>query len=771
MLTSLIRSAIVACLVIGCQAATAQDSPSVAASKSATPHQNLIDPATEQKISALLRKLTLEEKIGQLVQYSAGQPTGPGTGRTDFNDMIQKGEIGAMFNITTAREANAFQRVALEKSRLRIPLIFGLDIIHGYRTEFPIPLGLAATWDPELVQRAARVAAREASASGIRWMFSPMIDIARDARWGRMAEGSGEDPYLVSAMARAYVLGYQGERLSSPDSAVACPKHFVGYGAAEGGRDYNSAEISEHTLREFYLPPFHAAVDAGAATIMTAFDSLNGVPTSANPFTIKQILRKEWGFRGIVDSDWTSIAELIPHGIANDPATAARKAFIAGVEMDMVSSFYHDTLANLVHTGQVPEAAVDEAVRDVLRVKFALGLFEHPYADEKQETSAMLQPESVALAREAAERSFVLLKNSPVASGSPSLPLSSDVKSIALIGPLADDAKVMLGSWSAQGRPEEVITLRASLSEKMGADHVHYAKGSEITKGTDEQLAEAVKIAQESDAVILALGESASEMTGEAASRAHLGLPGRQEELLEAIVATGKPIVLVLFSGRPLTLPWAFEHVPAGLAAWFPGMQAGPARVRTLFGESNPSGKLPVTWPRAVGQEPLYYNALNTGRPAGDADLTKPPWEGSVKYISRYIDEQNSPQFPFGFGLAYSAFSFGPTQASSAQVSAGALNSGLREARRLSNSEITVSADVTNTGARASEETVQLYVRLEGTSTAQPIRALKSFQHVKLAAGQTQHVTFHLGPDAFALWDDQNKYTVEPARATIWYDD
>jgi beta-glucosidase len=650
----------------------------VAASKSATPHQNLIDPATEQKISALLRKLTLEEKIGQLVQYSAGQPTGPGTGRTDFNDMIQKGEIGAMFNITTAREANAFQRVALEKSRLRIPLIFGLDIIHGYRTEFPIPLGLAATWDPELVQRAARVAAREASASGIRWMFSPMIDIARDARWGRMAEGSGEDPYLVSAMARAYVLGYQGERLSSPDSAVACPKHFVGYGAAEGGRDYNSAEISEHTLREFYLPPFHAAVDAGAATIMTAFDSLNGVPTSANPFTIKQILRKEWGFRGIVDSDWTSIAELIPHGIANDPATAARKAFIAGVEMDMVSSFYHDTLANLVHTGQVPEAAVDEAVRDVLRVKFALGLFEHPYADEKQETSAMLQPESVALAREAAERSFVLLKNSPVASGSPSLPLSSDVKSIALIGPLADDAKVMLGSWSAQGRPEEVITLRASLSEKMGADHVHYAKGSEITKGTDEQLAEAVKIAQESDAVILALGESASEMTGEAASRAHLGLPGRQEELLEAIVATGKPIVLVLFSGRPLTLPWAFEHVPAVLAAWFPGMQAGPALVRTLFGESNPSGKLPVTWPRAVGQEPLYYNALNTGRPAGDADLTKPPWEGSVKYISRYIDEQNSPQFPFGFGLAYSAFSFGPTQASSAQVSAGALNSGCR---------------------------------------------------------------------------------------------
>ena len=762
MLTSLTRFAIVACLVICSQAATAQDSPS------ATPHSNLVDPATERKIDALLHKMTLEEKVGQLVQYSSGQPTGPGTGRTDYNDMIQKGEIGSLFNITTAREANAFQRVAMEKSRLRIPLIYGLDVIHGYRTEFPIPLGLAASWDPELVQRTARVAAHEASASGIRWMFSPMIDIARDARWGRMVESSGEDPYLVSAMARAYVLGYQGEHLDAPDSAVACPKHFVGYGAAEGGREYNSVEISEHTLREFYLPPFHAAVDAGAATIMTAFDSLNGVPTSANPFTIKQILRKEWKFQGLVDSDWTSIAELIPHGIANDPATAARKAFLAGVEMDMVSSFYHDNLANLVHSGQVPVAAVDEAVRHALRVKFALGLFEHPYADEKLESGAMLQPESVSLARAAAERSFVLLKNSLPAGGSPLLPLSSDAKNVALIGPLADDAAVMLGSWSAQGRPEDVITLRSALTQKLGADHVHYAKGGDITKTSDEQLAEAVKAAQDSDTVILALGENASEMTGEAASRAHLGLPGRQQQLLEAIAATGKPVVLVLFSGRPLTLPWAFEHVPAVLAAWFPGVQAGPALVRTLFGESNPGGKLPVTWPRAVGQEPLYYNALNTGRPAGNADLTKPPSDGASKYISRYFDEQNSPQFPFGFGLTYTSFTYGPTQASSAQLSARALNGGLQDTRRSSNSELTVSADITNAGTRESEETVQLYVRLEGTSTAQPIRALKEFQHVKLAAGETRRVTFHLGPEAFALWDDQNRYVVESARAKIW---
>jgi beta-glucosidase len=767
-LTPLTRLAIIAGFLISCLAATAQEPAPPAASTSTAPRSNLSNPVTEEKIDALLQKMTLEEKVGQLVQYSAGQPTGPGTGRTDYQDMIQKGQIGALFNITTAREANAFQRVAMEKSRLQIPLVFGLDVIHGYRTEFPIPLGLAATWAPEVVQRAARVAAREASASGIRWAFSPMIDIARDSRWGRITESFGEDPYLDSAMARAYVLGYQGEQLNAPDSVAACPKHFVGYGAAEGGRDYNSVEISEHTLREFYLPPFHAAIDAGAATIMTGFNSLNGVPASANRFTIKQILRKEWGFQGLVDSDWTSIGELIPHGIANDPATAARKAILAGVEMDMVSSFYHDTLANLVRSGQVPEADVNEAVRHTLRIKFALGLFEHPYADEKQEAGTMLQPESVALARTAAELSFVLLKNSSWSAGTPVLPLSSDSKNVALIGPLADDAAVMLGSWSAQGRPEDVVTLRTSLIQKLGADHVRYAKGSEITKVSEEQLAEAVKTAQESDTVILALGESGSNMTGEGASRAHLGLPGRQQQLLEVVVGTGKPVVLILFSGRPLTLPWAFEHVPAVLAAWFPGVQAGPALVGTLFGESSPTGKLPVSWPRSVGQEPLYYNALNTGRPAGNADLTKPPWEGSDKFISRYIDEQNSPQFPFGYGLAYTNFSYGPTQTSSAQLSAKALNNALGDAKHASNFGLTASADITNTGTRASEETVQLYIRLEGTSTAQPIRALKGFQHVQFAAGQTQHVTFHLGPDAFALWDDENRYVVEPARAKIW---
>jgi beta-glucosidase len=656
----------------------------------------------------------------------------------------------------------------VEQSRLHIPLLFGLDVIHGFRTEFPIPLGLASSWDPELIEQTARVAAREASASGIRWVFSPMVDIARDARWGRMTEGSGEDPFLSAAIARAYVRGYQGKRLDAPDSVAACAKHFVGYGAAEGGRDYNSAEISEHTLRQFYLPPFRAAIDEGAATLMSAFNSLNGVPASANPFTLKHILREEWGFKGIVDSDYTSLGELVAHGIANDRATAARRAFLAGVDMDMVSSIYHDHLTQLVRSGEVPEAAVDEAVRRVLRVKFALGLFEHPYADERREAGAMLQQESVALARMAAEQSFVLLKNSNSSEGKPILPLSSGVKTIALIGPLADDPEDMLGSWTGQGRPEDVITLRTSLVQKIGAQNIRYAKGSEIIGGSDEQLAEALKAAQQSDTVILALGENAPEMTGEAASRAFLGLPGRQEELLGKIVAVGKPVVLLIFSGRPLTLPWAFQHVPAVLAAWFPGVQAGPALVRTLFGEVNPSGKLAVSWPRSVGQEPLYYDALSTGRPARNIDLTRPPRDADEKYVSRYIDEQNSPQFPFGFGLSFTTFSYGNLHADKTQLSAKSLNAELNAAGQRENPVLSISADITNTGARAGEETVELYVRLQGTSVAQPVRALSAFQRVTLAPNETKKVTFQLGPEAFALWNDQQKFAAEPAKVTLW---
>jgi len=716
------------------------------------------DPSLDAKVEALLRKMTLDEKVGQLVQYSSGQPTGPGTGRTDYDDMIAKGQIGALFNISAARDVNRFQHIAVEKSRLHIPIVFGMDVIHGLRTEFPIPLGLASTWDPELVEKAARVAAREASASGIRWTFSPMVDIARDARWGRMAEGNGEDPFLGSAMAVAYVHGYQGTRLDAPDSIAACVKHYVGYGAAEGGRDYNTTEISEHTLRQFYLPPFHAAVEAGTATIMSAFNSLNGVPASANPFTLTQVLRKEWGFRGVVDSDWTSVAELISHGIANDGATAARKAFLAGVDVDMVSSLYHDHMANLVKSGQVPQAAIDEAVRRVLRVKFALGLFNHPYADEKSEAAAMLQPESLTLARSAAERSFVLLKNAASPTGSPLLPLSADVHTVALIGPLGDDAANMLGSWSALGKGEDVVSLQTALAKRIGADNVLVAKGVGILGGKDEDITAAVETAKKADVALLVLGENAGEMTGEAASRSNPGLPGRQQELLQAIVATGKPVVLILCSGRPLIAPWVFAHVPAVLAAWFPGIQGGPALVNVLYGETSPSGKLVVSWPRSVGQEPLYYNALSTGRPAS-------PTEGEQKYVSRYIDELNTPQFPFGFGLSYTSYQYGATEISAKQLEVPSLNADLAGK---GSHVLSASASVTNSGKRAGEEVVQLYVRLEGTSVAQPVRALKGFQRVALAPGETKRVTFDLGPDAFALWNDKNQFAAEAARATIW---
>ncbi|HUQ08915.1 MAG TPA: glycoside hydrolase family 3 N-terminal domain-containing protein, partial [Steroidobacteraceae bacterium] len=400
------------------------DTQAAAPAAVAESRSGINDPALDARVEDLLRKMTLEEKVGQLVQYSSGQPTGPGTGRTDYEDMIAKGQIGALFNVASAKETNRFQRLAVEKSRLRIPIVFGLDVIHGFRTVFPVPLALASTWDPALVEQTARIAAREAAATGVRWTFSPMVDIARDARWGRITEGAGEDPFLGSAMAVAYVRGYQGSRLDAPDSVAATAKHFVGYGAAEGGRDYNTAEISEHTLREVYLPPFRASVDAGAASIMSAFNSLNGVPTSANPFTLRQILRDEWGFRGVVDSDWESVRELIQHGIAADRETAALKGFMAGVDMDMVSSVYHDHLAGLVRAGTVPESRIDESVRYVLRLKLALGLFERPYADEKRERGAMLQPDGIALAKRAAERSFVLLKNAPV-QGAPLLPLAT----------------------------------------------------------------------------------------------------------------------------------------------------------------------------------------------------------------------------------------------------------------------------------------------------------------------------------------------------------
>jgi beta-glucosidase len=731
------------------------------------PVRSRSDASVERKIEALLKQMTLEEKVGQLVQYSVGTPTGPGTGRTGYPEMIASGEVGALFNLENVQQVNLFQHAAVEKSRLHIPLLIGLDVIHGYRTTMPVPLALASTWDPSIVEKAARVAAQEASADGVRWTFSPMVDIARDPRWGRIIEGAGEDPYLGSVMARAYVRGYQGKSLAAPDSIAACAKHYVGYGAAEAGRDYNTTEISEHTLREYYLPPFYAALDEGGATIMSAFNTLNGVPATANPFTLTQILRKEWQFPGLADSDWTSVGELIAHGIANDGQTAAQKAINAGVDMDMESNLYHKHLADLVKSGKVSQATLDEAVRRALRVKFALGLFENPYTDESRKNQGPLTAENLEVARVAAQRSLVLLKNDSV-EGHNVLPLGQAVKTVALIGPLGDDATNMLGSWAGRGNPADAVTLKTALAQRLGAANVKYAKGAEIREATNEQIDEAVAAANAADVAILALGEDANSMTAEAGSRAHLNLPGRQEELLEKVSATGKPVVLILFSGRPLILHWAFDHVPAVLAAWFPGVQAGPALVKTLFGETPPTGKLVVSWPHAIGQIPLYYNALNTGRPAPKSALTSLPAKGENKYSSRYVDEQNGPQFPFGYGLTYTQFSYTNPQVGAAHLSARTLNDELRKPNGTGKHVLTVTANVTNTGNVAAEEVVELYFGLRGTSVEEPVRALKAFQRVSLAAGETKKVSFELGAEAFALWDINNEWKVEPSKVNLW---
>lgn len=713
------------------------------------------DPQVESKIDALVKQMTLEEKVGQLVTYSAGAPTGPGTGRSDYKEMIVTGQLGSLFNITGADQTNAMQKIAIEKSRLHIPLLFGLDIIHGYRTEFPVPLGMSATWDPALVERAAHVAAKEASHEGVRWTYSPMVDIVRDARWGRIIESAGEDPYLGSALAAAYVRGYQGAKLGDPDSIAACAKHFVGYGAAEGGRDYNTTEIPSRLLRQVYLPPFQAALDAGTATFMSAFNSLNEVPASANPSTLSQILKKEWSFKGFVTSDWNSIGELIPQGVATDHAMAAQKAILAGVDMDMESNAYGPHLVDLVKSGAVPESVVEDSVRRVLRVKFALELFDHPYVETK--SSDGIAPEDADLARKAAEESFVLLRNDAGV-----LPIKANGKTVALIGPMADDAGQMLGSWGGKSQGKDVITLRTELTKRLEAvqGHVIYAKGTEFRTTSGQGFADAVTAARQSDIVLLALGEDAPWMTGEAGSRAHLDLPGNQQALLEAVAATGKPLVLLVFSGRPLILNWASQHVPAIMEAWYPGIQAGPALANVLLGDSAPSGRLTTSFPRAVGQEPLYYNHFSTGRPANGVDLSHPPTNDKEKYVSRYIDEQNSALYPFGYGLTYSTISYSPTTVSTTTVSAKDLNAG--------SAKLTVSAEVRDTGSRSADEVVQLYIRQTGTSVVRPVRELKGFRRITLAPGQSQKVEFTLGADDLRFWNIDMKNVVEPAQLTVW---
>jgi beta-glucosidase len=734
------------------------------------PNAQLAARALNERVESLLGKMTLQDKIGQLTQYSAGTMTGPGTARNDYNEMVAEGQVGSFFNVVGAKLTNRFQRLAVEKSPLHIPLLFGFDVIHGERTIFPVPLALASSFDPTLVKQVSHVAAEESADDGIRWVFSPMVDIARDARWGRITEGAGEDTYLGSVMAAAYIRGYQGNDLTRPDAVAACVKHFAAYGAPNAGREYNTVDMSELTLRQVYLPPYHAAIRAGAATVMSAFNPLNGVPATADPFTLTKILRDEWDFDGFVVSDFGAVKELIAHGVASTGAIAARKAISAGVDMDMMSDLYRTKLTDLVKSGELPESVVDEATRRVLRVKFALGLFDHPYVDEGK-TPYVATPEKRALARKAAEETLVLLKNEakPIPYVGKVLPIAANTPTIALIGPLADSQIDMLGSWQGAGDPADAVTLLNAMQDRCDWAHtkLFYAKGTEILTDSDAGFADAVAAARKADVVVLALGESAPKMTGESSSLTRLDLPGNQEELLETIVSIGKPTVLVLFDGRPLAIKWAAMHVPAILEAWYPGIEAGPAVADILFGDANPSGKLPATFPRAVGQEPLFYNQLPTGRPADDIDLSHPP-TGEDKYFSRYIDETNAPLFPFGFGLSYTTFAYSNVQLSQKTISSDALSHPKKGRFFLSPSRIQVTADVKNTGLVAGTDVAQLYIRNTGGSVEEPVRELKGFQRVTLKPGETKQIKFTLGFDELSYYNLEMERVIEPTQYQVW---
>jgi beta-glucosidase len=754
-------------LLVALAPATAQK-PAQQPAKVSPSNPQLVSAEIERRVDALLARMTLQEKLGQLVQYNAdGAPSAtvttgqqhnlaanPEVGyRIDAMQLAANGEMGSMLNVSPAR-IHAYQQAAVDKSRLHIPLLFGADVIHGYRTVYPIPLALAASFDPDLTSSLARMAAEEASSAGIRWFYSPMVDISRDARWGRSVEGAGEDAFLGAAMARAYVRGYQNDRLSQPDSVAATIKHFAAYGATEAGREYNTTDMSTSRLFQDYLPPYQSGVDAGAASVMSAFNALNGVPSTANPYLLDTILRKQWGFDGVVVSDYTAIMELINHGIALDAATATEKAINAGVDVDMMSHFYDTQLPALIRSGRVPMAEVDEAVRRVLRLKFALGLFDHPYPAQP-EVSAVT-PERRALALRAAEESIVLLQNKLV-SNTPLLPLKPGTK-IALIGPLADNAREMVGSSSGVHRDSEVVTVRAALEARAGGP-ILYAQGTQILSNSDDGFAAAEQIARESDVIVLALGESAS-MSGEAGSRAELDLPGNQLELLKRIAAVGKPVVLLVFSGRPLVLTSAAQNAQAILEVWFPGIESGDAIVHLLYGEESPSGKLPMSFPESIGQEPLYYNQFPTGRPANSADLNEPPGPDS-RFISRYIDAPNAALFPFGFGLSYTTFSYSAVAVSLPSVP-------LRAERPGAASLVTATATVTNTGTRTATEVVQCYVRNRGASLEQPVRSLQGFERVTLAPGESKQVSFTLGFNELSFFDNTGKKVIEPTQYTVW---
>jgi beta-glucosidase len=689
----------------------------------------------EQQVNALLARMTLEEKLGQLQQLD-GESNG--NFRPEHLDLIRKGLLGSTLNVRGAQRTNQVQRVAMNESRLKIPVLFGFDVIHGYRTIFPIPLAEAGSWDPLLAERSAAVAAQEANNAGVRWTFAPMLDIARDPRWGRITEGAGEDPYLGAAFARARVRGFQGEDYGAMDKVLACAKHWVAYGAAEGGRDYNTTDLSENVLREIYFPPFKAAVDAGVGTLMSSFNAINGVPASANAFTLTKVLRQEWKFDGFVVSDYTSVRELINHGIAANEEDAAAAALNAGVDMEMVSRSYNTFGPQLLKQSRLSVATIDEAVRRILRIKYRLGLFDRPYTDEAREPNSLLRPESIRLAREIAGRSMVLLKNDREA-----LPLNKNIGSIAVIGPLADDRRAPLGWWAGDGKEENTVTPLAGIKAKVSPQtKVGYAKGCDVKGDSTAGFQEAVDLAKQSDVAVIFVGELA-EMVGEAASRSTLDLPGKQLELVQAIHATGKPTIVVLVNGRPLSVGWIVNNVPAILESWMGGSQAGNAIADILFGDVNPGGKLPVTFPRTVGQVPIYYNHMNTGRPP----------QADNRYTSKYLDVPWTPLFPFGYGLSYTTFKITNLQLSAPRIPAGG--------------KLTVSAEVENTGRRAGDEVVQVYVQDLLASMTRPVKELKGFQRVTLQPGEKRRIEFVLGPEHLGFWNREMRFVVEPGEFRV----
>lgn len=696
----------------------------------------------EQKVEDLMKQMTLDEKVGQLNQYNGDwNATGPITVLGNKLEDLKSGKIGSMLNITGVKHTKELQQVAMQ-SRLKIPLLFGQDVIHGYRVTFPIPLAEAASWDTVAIEQAARIAGTEAAASGIHWTFAPMVDIARDPRWGRVMEGAGEDPYLGSIIARVRVRGFQGNRLGDVDAVMACAKHFAAYGAAIGGRDYNSVDMSLRTLHEIYLPPFRAAAEAGVATFMNSFNDLNGIPASGSSYLQRDLLKGKWNFKGFVVSDWGSIGEMIQHGYVKDNYEAAEVAIKAGSDMDMESRSYINNLSQLVKEGKVNEELINDAVRRILTKKYELGLFDDPYkfSNADREKRTLNRPEHIEASRDMAKKSIVLLKNEGQV-----LPLSKDLKTITLIGPLVKSEKDMQGFWSIDwGKEDHLVSLFEGMQNAAGTTKLLYAKGCEIQDSSTAGFAEAVAAARQADVVVMAVGEKA-DMSGEAKSRANIHIPGVQEALIKAIHATGKPVVVLMMAGRPLVFNWTADHVPAIVYTWWLGSQAGNAIADVLYGRYNPSGKLPMTFPRSEGQIPIYYNFLNTGRPA--------PSDTETNYRSGYIDMVKSPKYAFGHGLSYTTFAYSDLKLSKQTMG--------------KSDSVTISFTLTNTGKVAGEEVAQLYIRDVVARPVRPVKELKGFQKVMLQPGERKTINFTLNADKLSFYDDKLEWIVQPGEFRI----